>query len=86
MAAEFSPEVALLDLGLPVMDGYELARHLRALPRSGSPIALVAVTGYGQDVDRARTRHAGFAQHLVKPIDLEQLERWLTSFSCALDA
>ena len=75
-ALEFHPDVALLDLGLPVMDGFEVAHRLRSLPGAAG-IRLVAITGYGQEVDRARTRDAGFDEHLVKPVDLERLERWL---------
>jgi signal transduction histidine kinase len=67
----FAPEIAFVDLGLPVMDGYELARRLREL---APPAVLVAVTGYGQDADRARSAAAGFERHLVKPIDLEGLD------------
>jgi CheY-like chemotaxis protein len=68
----FRPEVAVLDIGLPVMDGYELARQLRqaGLDRC----RLVALTGYGQEQDRERSRAAGFAAHLVKPVDPEALE------------
>jgi signal transduction histidine kinase len=66
LAGPFQPEVAVLDIGLPVMDGYELARRLRL----GDPaLRLVALTGYGQAEDRARSRAAGFQEHLVKPID-----------------
>jgi signal transduction histidine kinase len=66
-AASTAPaDVALVDIGLPVMDGYELGRRLRELP---SPPRVVALTGYGQDVDRRRTRAAGFEAHFVKPID-----------------
>jgi CheY-like chemotaxis protein/two-component sensor histidine kinase len=72
-APQFRPEVALVDLGLPVMDGFEVARVLRSLPQTAN-ILLIAVTGYGQESDRRRTREAGFEEHLVKPIDLEQLE------------
>jgi CheY-like chemotaxis protein len=68
IATTFDPDIALLDIGLPVMDGYELARHLR----SGCPdVTLVALTGYGLDSDRDQVRAAGFHEHLVKPIDLE---------------
>jgi PAS domain S-box-containing protein len=63
----FRPDVAILDIGLPVMDGYELARRLRAAVPA--PIRLVALTGYGQDHDRERSRAAGFAEHVVKPVD-----------------
>jgi len=69
-ALEFQPTVALLDIGLPVMDGYELARRLRDW---ASEIHLVAMTGYGQDADRRRSRDAGFVHHLVKPLDLDQV-------------
>ena len=70
---EFQPSVAVLDIGLPVMDGYELAGRLREI--SGMEhLRLIAVTGYGQEADQRRTRAAGFDRHLVKPIDLEALE------------
>jgi signal transduction histidine kinase len=71
-AAKFHPDVALLDIGLPVMDGYELASRLKDLPDSRD-IHLVAVTGYGQPRDRAASEAAGFAEHVVKPVDLERL-------------
>jgi signal transduction histidine kinase len=70
----FSPDVAFLDIGLPVMDGYELARRIRVEPRHAG-IRLVSVTGYGQPSDRARAKEAGFAIHLVKPVDLTIVER-----------
>ncbi|HEX7622074.1 MAG TPA: ATP-binding protein [Anaeromyxobacteraceae bacterium] len=70
-ARRHPPEVAFLDIGLPVMDGYELARRLREL--LGSTVKLVALTGYGQDRDRAFSRAAGFDEHLVKPVELEQI-------------
>jgi CheY-like chemotaxis protein len=73
----FVPDVALLDIGLPVMDGYELAARLRAVV--DGPLRLVAVTGYGQDSDRKRAHEAGFDDHLVKPIDLERLRGSLGS-------
>ncbi|HEX9103862.1 MAG TPA: PAS domain-containing protein, partial [Polyangia bacterium] len=69
-ARDFQPNVALLDIGLPVMNGYELAARLRAEGRS---IPLVALTGYGQESDRQRSSEAGFAAHLVKPIDVDRL-------------
>jgi CheY-like chemotaxis protein len=65
------PEIALIDVGLPRMDGYELARRIRA-EVDGRPY-LVAVTGYGLPEDRARTRAAGFDRHLVKPVDSAEL-------------
>ena len=76
LAAEFSPSIAFLDIGLPVMDGYELASHLRAIPGLEG-LRLVAVTGYGQKSDRQKTRAAGFDHHLVKPVDIVALEATL---------
>jgi signal transduction histidine kinase/DNA-binding response OmpR family regulator len=70
------PDVALLDLGLPVMDGIELAERLREDPRLHD-VQLVAITGYGQEVDRRRTDAAGFAAHLVKPVDVHALDALL---------
>ncbi|HEU0030195.1 MAG TPA: ATP-binding protein [Kofleriaceae bacterium] len=71
VAAEFNPAIALLDIGLPVMDGYELARHLRDL--LAPPPRLVAVSGYGHDTDLARSKAAGFDVHLGKPVSYDQL-------------
>jgi len=70
-AVVFRPHVVLLDIGLPGMDGYEVARRLRS--QSIHSMRLVAVTGYGQQSDRERAREAGFDQHLVKPVDPEAL-------------
>jgi signal transduction histidine kinase len=72
LADELHPELALLDIGLPVMDGFDLAQRLK---RSLAPHApkFVAITGYGQPSDRARSKQAGFDEHLVKPIDLARL-------------
>ncbi len=78
IAADFHPDVALLDIGLPVMDGYELARHLRELPGLEA-LRLIAVTGYSQEADRRHAAAAGFEHHLVKPIQLEQLHGLLTA-------
>jgi PAS domain S-box-containing protein len=69
-ADEFQPAVAMLDIGLPVMDGYELARRLR---ERVAGIQLIAMTGYGQETDRCRSREAGFVHHLVKPFNLAQV-------------
>ncbi len=71
-AAERLPDVVLLDVGLPVMDGYEAARQLRALP-GGAALKLIALTGYGQEADRQRSRDAGFDEHLTKPASLAHL-------------
>jgi signal transduction histidine kinase/ActR/RegA family two-component response regulator len=70
----FHPSVAVIDIGLPVMDGCDLAARIRARPIGAEPY-LVALTGYGQSIDRERTRAAGFDEHLVKPVDLEHLLR-----------
>jgi signal transduction histidine kinase len=82
IGAAFRPDVALLDIGLPVMDGYELARHLRALPGLES-IRLIAITGYSQEADRRQSAAAGFERHLVKPIQLEQLREVLSMLKVA---
>ncbi len=74
----FTADVAILDIGLPVMDGYELARRILDRPGGRRP-TLVAVTGYGQEEDVARSRQAGFAHHLVKPVDADELLRLLVS-------
>jgi PAS domain S-box-containing protein len=71
-AAGFRPEVVLLDIGLPGMDGYRVAAALRRLPGLDAAI-LIALTGYGQDGDRARSIEAGFDHHLVKPVDFDDL-------------
>jgi signal transduction histidine kinase len=74
--AKFHPEVALVDIGLPVMDGYELASRLKTMP-GGGDIHLVAVTGYGQQRDRAASEAAGFVDHVVKPVDIDRLREIL---------
>jgi signal transduction histidine kinase len=68
----FKPDIAVLDIGLPIMDGYELASRIRAKLGSSTPI-LIALTGYGQPEDLRRSRDAGFARHLVKPVDGDEL-------------
>jgi len=72
IAAAHHPTLALLDIGLPGMDGYEVAKRLKSLHGLGH-LKLVAVTGYGQSVDRARSWDAGFSAHIVKPLSLEKL-------------
>jgi PAS domain S-box-containing protein len=72
LADALRPDVAILDIGLPVMDGYTLGRELRARLGAAPPV-LVALTGYGQDQDLRRSVEAGFASHLVKPVDVEGL-------------
>jgi CheY-like chemotaxis protein len=77
-AEMFRPDVALVDIGLPVMDGYEVAQQLAGHPDLRG-IRLIAVTGYGQKQDRNRSSNAGFTAHLVKPVDLERLRELLES-------
>ncbi len=75
-ATKLEPDLALLDLGLPKMDGYELARRLRAM----SPkLRIVAVTGFGQPSDRQRSQEAGFDEHIVKPVTLDLLRKLVAS-------
>jgi signal transduction histidine kinase len=77
-ARAFKPDVALLDIGLPVMDGFELARKLRELPGLRAT-RLIAISGYGQDHDRRQSAAAGFDAHLVKPVDLDRLNGLVVS-------
>jgi two-component system CheB/CheR fusion protein len=74
----FRPSVVFLDIAMPGMDGYETARRLRSMPE-GRDLALVALTGWGQDEDRRRSRAEGFAKHLLKPVDAEALRGLLSS-------
>ena len=78
------PDIALVDVGLPGMDGYELARRIRNDPPAPE-IRLVAMTGYGRPEDRARALAAGFDAHLVKPVDPRQLQELLDSETVARD-
>ncbi len=83
LAAAEAPDVVLLDLGLPGMDGYSLAGRLRALALPKRPL-LVAVTGYGGEVDRTHSHAAGIDLHLVKPVDPRFLVRFLNRFAHVL--
>ncbi len=74
---DFSPDICLLDIGLPDMDGTSLAQQLRLHPATAKSL-LIAITGYGQDSDREKSLNAGFDHHLVKPVDLHQLLRILS--------
>ena len=80
IAREFAPDVGLIDIGLPVMDGYELAGHLRSEPATAR-MRMIAITGYGQAADRGRARAAGFVEHLVKPVDLAAVKRLVAESS-----
>jgi two-component system CheB/CheR fusion protein len=71
-AEDFNPEVALLDIGLPDIDGYEVARRLRA-GAGGSSMVLVALSGYGRDDDRGQAQAAGFDAHVVKPASADEI-------------
>ena len=73
----FQPGIMLLDIGMPVMDGYEVARRARQLPR-GKDLLLIAMTGWGQEEDRRRSKEAGFDHHLTKPVDFNNLDKLLT--------
>lgn len=75
-ATELKPQIAILDIGMPRVNGYDAARQLRAA--FGTSVMLVAMTGWGQDEDRRRAREAGFDHHLTKPVDLAAVERLVT--------
>ena len=77
-AAQFEPDVVLLDLGLPGMDGIEVARRLRAYPQL-TGVRIVAVTGFSQRIDRSRSAAAGIESHLVKPVELEEVMKAIAS-------
>lgn len=79
LARRFRPEVAIVDIELPIMDGYELGLRLRSLPELEGCV-LIALTGYGLSHDRQRSTEAGFKHHLRKPLDAEQLLRIVGDF------
>jgi DNA-binding response OmpR family regulator len=79
MSQESSPDVALLDIRLPGMDGYEVARRLQERATKKKPL-LIAITGCGREQDRRRSAEAGIDLHLVKPVDPEALQRLLRRF------
>ncbi len=78
LSADYRPDVIFLDIGLPGMDGYEVAAQLRASAATAGAM-LIAVTGYGQEEDRRRSHRAGFDQHLVKPVSPDNLHSLLES-------
>ena len=80
LAHSFKPDMALVDIGLPGMDGYEVARRLRAASPDRD-LYLTALTGYGREEDIRLARAAGFDEHLTKPADLDKLRRMLASAS-----
>ncbi len=77
-AEQWQPEAVFLDIGLPGMDGYEVAERLRELPQARDAV-LIAITGYGQDGDRLRSRRAGIDHHLVKPVAPDALRSLIES-------
>jgi CheY-like chemotaxis protein len=77
-AQQWQPEAVFLDIGLPGMDGYEVAERLRELPQAKDAV-LVAITGYGQDDDRRRSQRAGIDHHLVKPVAPDALRNLIDS-------
>jgi PAS domain S-box-containing protein len=83
--ARVAPALVLLDIGMPGMDGYEVARRIRA-SHPGQPVSIVALTGWGQEEDRRRARAAGFDHHLTKPADMDVLQRLLAAPDAAADA
>ncbi len=83
-AIEYQPEIVLLDIGLPGMDGYEIARRLRGHAQL-KEVKLIAVTGYGQEADRLQSQEAGFDYHLVKPVDAQKLQGVLVALMKSSD-
>jgi CheY-like chemotaxis protein len=79
-AARFCPDVVLLDLGLPKLSGHDVALRIREQPW-GRDVVVVALTGWGQDSDRRRSREAGFDHHLVKPVSIATLREVLAKFA-----
>jgi len=82
VALDEKPDVALIDLGLPGIDGFEVARRIRAT-LGRDEIVLAALTGYGDAEDRARTEAAGFDVHFVKPVDIDKLAKLLSEVAAA---
>jgi CheY-like chemotaxis protein len=83
LADEFAPELAVLDIGLPVIDGYQLAQQLRGCART-EHMHLIALTGYGQASDKERAAEAGFDAHLVKPVAVDTLQQLIAELTTAL--
>lgn len=81
-AAEFGPDVVFLDIGMPRLNGYDACRQIRA-NSDGQEVVVVALTGWGQEEDRRRSREAGFDHHLVKPVELGELEKFMAALPTA---
>lgn len=77
-----TPDIVVMDLGMPGMDGYQTARAMRALP-GGEAIVLIALTGWGHEDAREKTGAAGFDHHIVKPVNFETLRGWLNGTALA---
>ncbi|MEZ6086923.1 MAG: response regulator [Pirellulaceae bacterium] len=84
IGGEFKPDIVIMDIGMPIMDGYEAARAMRREPW-GKEIELIALTGWGQDDDRQRTTQAGFNRHLVKPVEPDTIRSILAELSVRSD-
>jgi CheY-like chemotaxis protein len=82
LARAAQPDICLLDIGLPYIDGYELARRLKQQPETAAA-TLIAVTGYGQEHDRRNAAEAGFDHHFVKPVDTRRLSALLTRLAAS---
>ena len=81
-AAAFKPELCFLDIGLPRLHGYDLARRLRALPATRG-VYMVAISGWGQPEDKRRSHEAGFDHHLAKPVEFERIQDLLDQFAAS---
>src|SRR5262249_34845275 len=82
LLATYKPNLVLLDIGMPVMDGYEVARRIRQQPEH-QDLTLIALTGWAQEEDRRRTQSAGFDYHLIKPADINALQTMLLSLEAS---
>jgi CheY-like chemotaxis protein len=78
-AAMFQPDIVVLDIGLPKLNGYEVAHRIRA--ERGNDVVLIAVTGWGQETDRRRSKEAGFDYHVTKPVEFAALKKMLASLA-----
>jgi CheY-like chemotaxis protein len=81
-ARAFAPQIIFMDLAMPRLDGLEAARRIRALPE-GEHVRIVALTGWGQEADRQRTRDAGMNHHLIKPVSLDALQSVLRTLAAS---
>ena len=80
IANEFQPDAMIIDIGMPGVDGHDLARRIRAEPW-GEEILLIAASGWGEDEDKQKSREAGFNLHLVKPVELDTLQALLATIA-----